>query len=165
MTEQQLEPCANPKYQQLVNADCKCMICNKNIHIFCSATPTVDGEGDIICPSCHIINEDVPSDGEQLVEDYVPSHSSSSSSSRISSSISSNSKEEEEVEEVDDLPLDIIRVADARGWVTFVTQSAMMAEGKIPIANCATLSNQYISRKIKCKSDSKSVGSLINILE
>jgi len=58
-----------------------------------------------------------------------------------------------------------VRVVDARGWVTFVTQSAMMAEGKIPIANCATLSNQYISRKIKCKSDSKSVGSLINILE
>ena len=52
---QPLQPCAG--CHQLVNGDCKCEKCNQNMHVFCSAFPTTDGEGTIMCLNCTFVNE------------------------------------------------------------------------------------------------------------
>ena len=49
-----IEPCA--VCLKLVNGDCKCESCNRNMHVFCSVFPTTDGEGTIMRLNCTYVN-------------------------------------------------------------------------------------------------------------
>ena len=104
---QMIEPCAS--CQQMVNGDYKCLICDQNIHLSCSAAPTVDGVGDIICRNCNYINEPVHSDNEEKdeAEEYVPPSDKSASSTSDGSATSSTVHGREETIEEDVAPLDI----------------------------------------------------------
>ena len=104
---QMIEPCAS--CQQMVNGDYKCLICDQNIHLSCSAAPTVDGVGDIICQNCNYINEPVHSDNEEKdeAEEYVPPSDKSASSTSDGSATSSTVHGREETIEEDVAPLDI----------------------------------------------------------
>ena len=79
-----VEPCA--ACQQLVNGDYKCMICNQNIHLPCTAPQTDEGT-DVVCPNCNFINEDLSSKVDATVEgeeDYVPPSDGAPSDASIS---------------------------------------------------------------------------------
>ena len=47
---QKLFPCATCKFD--VNSDKKCSICDKPLHVFCSAVDLEDGVGDAVCTVC-----------------------------------------------------------------------------------------------------------------
>ena len=48
--DQTLFPCAS--CTELVNSDMKCSLCEKPMHVFCSAVELEDGVGDAVCKLC-----------------------------------------------------------------------------------------------------------------
>jgi hypothetical protein len=48
--DQTLLPCAS--CTELVNSDTKCSLCEKPMHVFCSAVELEDGVGDAVCKVC-----------------------------------------------------------------------------------------------------------------
>jgi hypothetical protein len=48
--DQTLFPCAS--CTELVNSDTKCSLCEKPMHVFCSAVELEDGVGDAVCTVC-----------------------------------------------------------------------------------------------------------------
>jgi len=48
--DQTLFPCAS--CTELVNSDMKCSLCEKPMHVFCSAVELEDGVGDAVCTVC-----------------------------------------------------------------------------------------------------------------
>ena len=66
------------KCNELLDSDGRFMICNQNIHVFCSEIPTEDEKGVIVFPNYSHSHEAIGTDFEALVEEYLPSHSSKS---------------------------------------------------------------------------------------